>query len=172
MRINEDIVDILESAEDVFAWLKRAEVLVPATDCTPISEPLLNSARRLRESIRELVEKRKAGEKGDPLVLNTFLAESQSYPQLIWSKANRLTMERVRAQETFESILAPIAEVAADLLTTADFRLIKRCEDESCVFWFYDLTKSHRRRWCSMELCGNRHKVASYRARRRGLNGF
>jgi predicted RNA-binding Zn ribbon-like protein len=73
----------------------------------------------------------------------------------------------VRRQETPESILATVAEAAADLLATADFELVKRCEDETCVLWFSDQTKSHRRRWCSMEICGNRNKVAAYRARRR-----
>jgi predicted RNA-binding Zn ribbon-like protein len=37
--------------------------------------------------------------------------------------------------------------------------------------WFSDQTKSHQRRWCSMEMCGNRHKVAAYRKRRRSRGG-
>ncbi|MDQ2843928.1 MAG: CGNR zinc finger domain-containing protein [Acidobacteriota bacterium] len=45
----------------------------------------------------------------------------------------------------------PVAEAAADLLATADFRFVKRCEKETFVLWFSDQTKSHRRRWCSME---------------------
>ena len=43
--------------------------------------------------------------------------------------------------------------------------LIRECEHPDCVLWFYDRTKSHRRRWCSMALCGNRHKVAEFRKR-------
>jgi predicted RNA-binding Zn ribbon-like protein len=35
------------------------------------------------------------------------------------------------------------------------------------VLWFFDRTKSHRRRWCSMAVCGNRHKAARFRASRR-----
>jgi len=31
--------------------------------------------------------------------------------------------------------------------------------------WFYDRTKSHRRRWCSMALCGNRAKARAHRER-------
>jgi len=58
------------------------------------------------------------------------------------------------------------AEAAAELLAEGDFELIRRCESESCVLWFYDRTKSHRRRWCSMASCGNRHKVAAFRSRR------
>jgi len=32
-----------------------------------------------------------------------------------------------------DSILAPVAEAAADLLATGNFRLAKRCEDGTCV---------------------------------------
>jgi predicted RNA-binding Zn ribbon-like protein len=71
-------------------------------------------------------------------------------------------------QDTLASILAPVTQAAADLLATADFTFVKRCEDDNCVLWFSDQTKSHQRRWCSMDLCGNRHKVAAYRKRRRG----
>src|SRR4030095_2085551 len=35
------------------------------------------------------------------------------------------------------------------------------------AYWFSDNTKSHHRRWCSVALWGNRHKVAAYRKRRR-----
>jgi predicted RNA-binding Zn ribbon-like protein len=31
--------------------------------------------------------------------------------------------------------------------------------------WFYDRTKGHRRRWCTSTGCGNRAKVAAFRAR-------
>lgn len=46
-----------------------------------------------------------------------------------------------------------------------DFNLVRKCEDSDCVLWFVDKTKAHRRRWCSMALCGNRNKVASFRQR-------
>jgi len=41
-------------------------------------------------------------------------------------------------------ILAPVAEAAADLLATADFTLVRRCEDETCVLWFSDQSTSMR----------------------------
>jgi predicted RNA-binding Zn ribbon-like protein len=170
MRVNEVFVDALQSDDDVLVWLKRAGFPVPTIH--PALEPLklLNSARTLRESIRFLVERRKEGRRGDPSTLNVFLAASRSYPQVVWGKSNKLKIEIMRRQETVESVLTPVAEAAADLLTTADFDLVKHCEDQTCVLWFSDQTKSHRRRWCSMERCGNRHKVAAYRARRRDRN--
>jgi predicted RNA-binding Zn ribbon-like protein len=35
------------------------------------------------------------------------------------------------------------------------------------VLHFQDTSKKGTRRWCSMRLCGNRHKVAAYADRQR-----
>jgi len=45
---------------------------------------------------------------------------------------------------------------------------VKACQNPQCVLLFYDTTKNHARRWCSMAACGNRAKVAAHyqRARR------
>ena len=167
MRVDQGIVDLLESDADVLAWLKQAGLPSPAAGVKARPRSLLRSAQRLREGIRSLVEKRKAGRRGDPSILNSFLAAGPSCRRLVWKAPRSLRIDTVRRQDTPASILAPVAEAAADLLTTADFNLIKRCEGETCVLWFSDQTKSHKRRWCSMETCGNRRKVAAYRKRRR-----
>ena len=168
MRVNQEFLDLLQSDEDVLAWFKQTELPVPKAGIRTEPLSLLRSARRLRETIRCLIEKRKAGQRADPSVLNNFLAASGSYRQLIWKAPHSPRINTVWREDTSESILAPVAQAAADLLVTADFTFIKRCEGENCVLWFSDQTKSHQRRWCSMEMCGNRHKVAAYRKRRRG----
>jgi predicted RNA-binding Zn ribbon-like protein len=167
MRVNGEVVDLFQRNEDVIRWLKIAGLLVPEARTGAPRISLLNSARKLRENIRALVEKRKAGQRGDPSVINRFLSDAHSHPRLVWNKPGSLKIEKVRRKNTVEAVLGPVAEAAADLLATADFRLVKRCEDETCVLWFSDNTKSHHRRWCSMVLCGNRHKVAAYRRRLR-----
>ena len=160
-------MDYFQHDEDVIRWLKLAGLSVPEGGAGATRIPLLTSARKLRENIRSLVEKRKAGQRGDPSFLNRFLSNAHSHSQLVWNKPGSLKIEKVRQKNTIEAVLGPVAEAAAELLATADFRLVKRCEDETCVLWFSDKTKSHHRRWCSMELCGNRHKVAAYRRRLR-----
>jgi predicted RNA-binding Zn ribbon-like protein len=124
MRVKENIEDLLQSDDDVTIWLKQAGYPAPtlADKTGPVT--LLRSARRLRESVRSLVERRKIGRRGDTFVLNFFLAANRSYPQLIWRKSTVPTMETVRRQETVESILAPVAEAAASLLSTPNFELI------------------------------------------------
>jgi predicted RNA-binding Zn ribbon-like protein len=167
IRVKQELVDFLQQNEDVLRWLQEAGF--PIARSRPALAPMsvVHAARTLRESIRSLVERRKAGLRGDPSVLNRFLAAAKSHRRLVWTRPGSLSIERVRREDTPAAILAPVAEAAADLLADGDFALVRRCEDETCVLWFSDQSKSHHRRWCSTAVCGNRHKVAAYRKRRR-----
>ena len=64
-----------------------------------------------------------------------------------------------------EDLFAPLAHGAAMLFTNADPDRVRKCGH--CVLHFYDTSKKGTRRWCSMQLCGNRLKVAAYAARQR-----
>jgi predicted RNA-binding Zn ribbon-like protein len=167
VRVGKEIVDLFQTDEDVLAWLRTAGLPVSNVGDNKASQSILLKARALRENIRSLVEKRKAGRRGDPSALNDFLKYAQSHPRLVWNKPQSLTIERIKQRDKREAILAPVAEAAAVLLSTADFTLVKCCEGETCVLWFLDQTKSHHRRWCSTSACGNRYKVAAYRKRQR-----
>lgn len=39
---------------------------------------------------------------------------------------------------------------------------IRSCAHDDCVLWFLDTSKGGRRRWCSMERCGNRAKASRH----------
>ena len=60
---------------------------------------------------------------------------------------------------------APIIDGAADLLSETEPSRIRKCE--SCVVHFFDTSKKGSRRWCSMNICGNKLKVAAYQRRKR-----
>ena len=60
-------------------------------------------------------------------------------------------------------LLAPLAHSAATLFATGDQKRVRKCAN--CVLHFHDTSKKGTRRWCSMQLCGNRFKVAAYAAR-------
>jgi predicted RNA-binding Zn ribbon-like protein len=66
----------------------------------------------------------------------------------------------------------PLAVAAAldfaRFATKAEPERLRHCANPSCTMVFHDHGKNNRRRWCSMAACGNRDKVASYRARKRG----
>lgn len=63
-----------------------------------------------------------------------------------------------------EDLFAPLAHAAATLFATVDRQRVRKCG--RCVLHFQDTSKKGTRRWCSMQLCGNRLKVAAYAARR------
>jgi len=65
-------------------------------------------------------------------------------------------------------IALTIAEDFAVLATTGEAKRFKRCENPACSLVFYDRGRNNRRRWCSTSVCGNRDKVARYRARKAG----
>ncbi len=152
---------------DILRWLELTH-LVPAGHRPADSwhpGTLLRSAKQLRDVVRDLVVRRKAGKRLDFAELNAFLAKGASHLQLHAHAAAAPRLERVYSVSTPEALLSPLAESAAELLAHADFELIRRCEGQDCVLWFYDRTKAHRRRWCSMGICGNRAKVAAFRQR-------
>ena len=66
-----------------------------------------------------------------------------------------------------EAALGPIALAAVRLFTEGDFGRIRECRGHACGWLFYDRSKNNRRRWCEMEVCGNRAKQRRLAARRR-----
>ncbi|UZR99798.1 CGNR zinc finger domain-containing protein [Chondrinema litorale] len=62
-----------------------------------------------------------------------------------------------------ELVLFTIIKSASDVLTRGDLSRIKKCP--SCQWLFLDTSKNKRRRWCTMEDCGNRHKVNAFNRR-------
>lgn len=165
--VDGQLVDFWQSDADVLAWLERMDLKRDGASRFA-KGALLEAARTLREAVRELVKQRKAGERGDPTELNRFLLQAASHPQLVWDSAEAPRVEWIGGNGSPEQLLAPLSELAAQLLGEGDFNLVRKCENPACVLWFYDRTKSHRRRWCSMAACGNRHKVAEHRKRQRG----
>jgi predicted RNA-binding Zn ribbon-like protein len=61
--------------------------------------------------------------------------------------------------------LAPVIWSAADLLTHAAERRIRRCANDKCRWVFVDRSKGGTRRWCDMSSCGNRAKSHRHYAR-------
>lgn len=163
--------EAFKTDDDVRDWLRRAGIsagisIEPKTGGWAQGD-LAKKARQLREVALKAVEARKADKRPRLDELNEFLQHSTSHPRLVMRRGSKLEVKRVYDSRTVEEFLAPIAESVAELLANGDFDLIRHCEGETCVLWFYDRTKAHRRRWCSPSACGNRAKVAAFRARSR-----
>jgi len=167
--------DLLATFSDVVDWTVQANALTQA-EADGFERPsgqqgtrMLEEVRTFRAVLRNMVE-RIAADKPLPQTavqaINDALRTRIGYPQVTSRKG---TFERrYQIQGTSApQILGLLAEAAADLLTTCDLSLIKKCQNPACVLFFYDTTKNHARHWCSMSLCGNRHKVAAHYRRTR-----
>ena len=177
MIVKGEPTDLLGGFEDLISWLLQARVLAKTQADVVRAElshdqmsSLLEQAKSFRATLRGLAE-RLVASKPVPdstiITINRFLSQRSGYPQLVRRK--RGFEQRFHSAATpAQSVLAPLAEATSDLLCRANVALIKKCGNPSCILYFYDTTKNHTRNWCSMQLCGNRLKVAAHYRRSRG----
>ncbi len=172
---NGEPIELLSDFAAFARWLEAAGVL-RARDAarikrqwneTPRSRGFLESARALREMLRKEVIEWEAGAVVHPGTLAELNRLLTRHPMRVRLKA---TPEGVVEQPWFtmdepEDLLAPIAESAAKLFTRVNRERVRKCA--ACALHFHDTSKKSTRRWCSMQLCGNRAKVAAYAERQR-----
>lgn len=163
-RAGEGWHDFWQDGRQLLRWLELAGIDIAGV---ADQDALLAAARELRAAARELVAARKEGRRGDPARLNAWLALLESRPVLEWEEDGPRLGRRYTAVSPLQP-LGVLAEAVARLLSEGEFELVRQCEHRDCVLWFYDRTKSHRRRWCSMAVCGNRHKAEQFRRRSGG----
>jgi predicted RNA-binding Zn ribbon-like protein len=60
--------------------------------------------------------------------------------------------------------LSTLARDAIDLLGGPFAGRVRECAAENCGLLYVDTSRPGTRRWCSMEVCGNRAKVRAHRA--------
>jgi predicted RNA-binding Zn ribbon-like protein len=166
-------------AANVVDWLRHAKALraaeadwlrIRVSGRADLAADLLEQAIALREAIHDIG--RALGRRAKPpeaalaslsALHARFVAKAELAPGVmscrwLWS---------VRATPV-EAALGPIALAAVKLFTEGDFHRIRECGGHACGWLFYDRSKNNRRRWCEMEVCGNRAKQRRLAARRRG----
>ncbi|CAM3283415.1 hypothetical protein BZK31_15220 [Pseudomonas floridensis] len=151
--------DLLTSPEAATRWLEQVGLGEGASGAR-----LLDELRDLRGCIEQLIQARLENRVADPGKLNGFLRRAVA--QLVWEPSKAPVLDRFCQPDATDRLLGEIAFAAAQLLAEGDLSLVRKCESHECSLMFYDRTKSHKRRWCSMALCGNRHKVAEFRKRK------
>jgi predicted RNA-binding Zn ribbon-like protein len=162
-RKDDALVDYWRSSADVLRWLESHGVAVPPATKGADATELLTQATALRTLARRLIDARRNGEAIDTDQLNRYLHAYLSAPSLERNADGGLTLSRATRAEPLAALLGPVAQAVAELLAEADFALVRQCEHPDCILWFYDRTKAHKRRWCSMSTCGNRYKAAQFR---------
>ncbi len=169
----------LNSYSDLVVWSERKEFLT-----APEAQRLLRKAERhpaeavsvLRQAValREVIYRiflaiahRCAPEIADLASLNALLSEALGRSRIV-SLEEHFTWDWAGVEDALDSMLWPVAQSAADLLTSEDVHRVGECaDDRGCGWLFLDLSRNHSRRWCDMQACGNRAKARRHYGRKR-----
>jgi predicted RNA-binding Zn ribbon-like protein len=134
-----------------------------STEAAAFLQQLIAFRERLMEAVLRIESRLTPAE--------AFLAEVNSLllqhplPALLHKRDGKVIRETSFELSRPADLWAPIADATADLLAETESSRIRKCE--SCVVHFFDTSKKGSRRWCSMNICGNKLKVAAYQRRRR-----
>lgn len=171
--------DEWRSAGDVIAWAGHAGALSQA-ECHALSRANFANARIARlllsraRSLRRLVYDIFAGAaaKGQPprqalARFNALFSEVMWRTEIVFRDGHYAVVP-VTGLDPSTLLTSAIVRAAAELLTGPDIGRVRQCGDAYCSWLFVDTSRNGSRRWCSMELCGNRDRVRALRRRRAG----
>lgn len=157
--------EVLDRPGALDEWLPDSELAAIA----PLDDLVVTAAetervRALRDALWTIVRAVLAGDRpgaGEIAVLNGAAAEPPPRPAVDpGSGAARWVGPVTGAQ-----VLGAAAREAVALLTSPRLDRVRECAAGDCRLVFLDTSRPGTRRWCSMRRCGNRRKVAEYRAR-------
>ena len=159
--------DCLTDDQSVMDWLTAAGLL-PVSASQNLAQDLLVRARELRECSRAVVNGAMNGVAVDFEVINQVLEAGRPMRALERDGDSGGFRIGIHPRDSSAaSLLWPLADALVNLVTNDKFEYVRQCEAHDCILLFHDLSKSHRRRWCSMATCGNRMKVAAFRSRQK-----
>lgn len=120
-----------------------------------------------REALRQLLLSHHADERDVASAvddLNTVIGSTAMRPH--FSPQGQLGMHAPGGPSAHQVIAAVLAAIdAAD--DEGGWRRLKVCQNPACRWAFHDASRNRSGRWCDMNVCGARHKMRTYRERRR-----
>jgi predicted RNA-binding Zn ribbon-like protein len=176
-------IETLHSFEDFVRWSRSAGLLDRARAAVLLREArrhptaarvALRRATLVREIVYRVVVALLRGERPRGTDLSTFnraVRSALGHVRLTPLEGG-LAWTWIREGRQLDSMLWPILDSAAELLTSDRRTRIGQCaDDRGCGWLFVDTTKNRSRRWCDMGDCGNRAKARRHRHRRRSKMG-
>ena len=155
--------DDIATPEELGTWLRSRGLLA---DGDFVDADAFVIARAFRDVLRSLALENTLGDAPDPPVRDAFDHIAAGLPlrvELGVQGGLRLTPEGDPVRRALGAILVRILDAQA----SGVWRRMKACRKEGCGWLFYDGSRNASSTWCSMSICGNRAKTASYRQRSR-----
>jgi predicted RNA-binding Zn ribbon-like protein len=164
--IDGERLELLPDYDSVVSWAAASGVARPADPVGAAggeAARTLRFVRGLRAGLREALDPTTAG----PAAIRALDAVLRDAPGVLHPEPSSGRVVVSLAADT------PCAQLRLDIATATmdifrhDPGRVRRCAGPTCVLLFLDVSKSGRRRWCDMAVCGNRAKVAAHHARAR-----
>jgi predicted RNA-binding Zn ribbon-like protein len=143
------------------AWLRQKGLLDGGG---VVGEEDLFRARETRRALRSLLAANNGGEV-DPVAVETLNRAAERAALVVRFGPEGRSAPRTGAGGADGAIGAVLAAVHAGMEKGTWGRL-KTCSNAACGWAFYDRSRNRSGRWCSMNVCGNRTKIRTYRRRR------
>jgi predicted RNA-binding Zn ribbon-like protein len=173
----DDSEEHLNSYTDLVVWAKQAGVL--AEDETQkllreaklhpqVAAAVLEQAIALREAIYRIFSTAPQGhlpEPADLAILNQTLSLALAQLRLV-STTDGIGWKWAGEMDQLDRVLWPVAQSAAQLLTSEELNRVGECAAEECSWLFLDTSRNRSRRWCDMGDCGNRAKARRHYRRK------
>ncbi len=147
---------------------ERGSTLLALSGSDPdTAQTLLFRSMDLRDSLRKIfgamVRKEEiAAEWTEPI--NRILRITEGHDELVVADSG-WKLEFIAREGGLDWLLAAVARSAAEIIVEGSQARLRICANPVCGLFFSDHSRTHRRRWCSMAVCGNRNKVASFARR-------
>lgn len=148
--------EMIHAPEDLSRWL-GVILEVDEIRATPADLPALRS---LRAAITRAAYRRAAGRPLSSRDLSAINAAAAAPPLVPVLRPN---LARAYAEPTASAAFSTLARDAIDLFASQLTGRIRVCAAADCALLFVDTSRPGRRRWCSMQRCGNLAKVRGYR---------
>ena len=153
--------DLLADTEEASAWLTGHGLLRAGER---IGERERERLVEFREALRSLLSANNEVPGADAQALNDFIKSVDL--RVRFGSDGRLGLESAPGggvvERTVGSLLAETVRAEAE----GRWGRLKACSNEECRWAFYDASKNHSGRWCTMQVCGARHKMRAYRERK------
>jgi predicted RNA-binding Zn ribbon-like protein len=158
--------DDIASPEELSEWLRSRALLRPDELVDPAA---FVAARALRATLRSLTLLNNVGGSVDASLRD---AASRVFADIDLDIAldDNGRLVATSGGSGANRALASIVAIVMDAQASGTWSRLKACRKESCVWVFYDASRNGASTWCSMSICGNRVKTATYRRRRAGAS--
>ncbi|MFI6575227.1 CGNR zinc finger domain-containing protein [Nocardiopsis sp. NPDC050513] len=153
--------EILHAPGDLAAWTRVSRLRL---EDVRVSEAHVTDARRLRDAVLRVTRAAARGRafpEEDVAEINRCAAEPPLAPVMTPGGTASWAVPADGSR-----VLSTVARDAVALFTGPHVDRVRECAAHDCLLLFVDTSRPGRRRWCSMERCGNRAKARALRARR------